>query len=216
MECIGVGSITTTTQIILYINWYTTLLILVIQSVRASSEVTLEPWRYCLLLAVSVGQSHFTAYSQSVSQYVLVSSPLCGRLTRYCFLFKCLGLKFVVFSLWDALSDERPGLSFVNHSLVICLCTFSQLQFFRGRFQHHPPRVVSSKKKTKDEAALRESCVWRESIIKQVRNQCCRRYANWTGLLRKWNAESFVAEANENQLTGCEALRLQDKARGFA
>jgi hypothetical protein len=38
----------------------------------------------------------------SQSQYVLVSSPLCGRLTRYCFLFKYLGLKFVVLS---------PGLS---------------------------------------------------------------------------------------------------------
>jgi hypothetical protein len=52
----------------------------------------------------------------------LVSSPLCGRLTRYCFLFKSLGLEFVVLSLWGALSDERPGLSFVSHSLVICLC----------------------------------------------------------------------------------------------
>jgi hypothetical protein len=45
--------------------------------------------------------------SQSVSQYVLVRSPLCGRLTRYCFLLKSLGLEFVVLSLWDALSDER-------------------------------------------------------------------------------------------------------------
>jgi hypothetical protein len=47
-------------------------------------------------------QSHFTA----VSQYVLVSTLLCGHLTRYCFLFKCLGLKCVVLSLWGALSDE--------------------------------------------------------------------------------------------------------------
>jgi hypothetical protein len=54
--------------------------------------------------------------------HILVSSPLCGYLTRCCFLFKCLGLKFVVLSLWGALSDERPGLSFVSHSLVICLC----------------------------------------------------------------------------------------------
>jgi hypothetical protein len=52
--------------------------------------------------------------SQSQSQYVLVSIPLCGRLTRYCFLFKCLGLEFVVLSLCGALSDERPGLSFVS------------------------------------------------------------------------------------------------------
>jgi hypothetical protein len=56
--------------------------------------------------------------SQSVSQYVLVSSPLCARLTRYCFLFKSFGLEFVVLSLCGALPDERPGLSFVNHSLV--------------------------------------------------------------------------------------------------
>jgi hypothetical protein len=59
---------------------------------------------------------------QSVSQYVLMSSPLCGRLTRYCFLLKSLGLEFVGLSLWGALSVERPGLSFVSHSLVICLC----------------------------------------------------------------------------------------------
>jgi hypothetical protein len=47
--------------------------------------------------------------SQS-SQYVSVSSPLCGRLTRYCFLFKGLGLEFVL-CLWGALSDKRPGLA---------------------------------------------------------------------------------------------------------
>jgi hypothetical protein len=56
------------------------------------------------------------------SQYALVSSPLCGRLTKCCFLFKSFGLECVVLSLWGALSDERPGLSFVSHSLVICLC----------------------------------------------------------------------------------------------
>jgi hypothetical protein len=59
---------------------------------------------------------------KSVSHYVLVSSPLCGRLTRYCFLFKCVGLKYVVLSLWGALSDERPDLSFVSHSLIIGVC----------------------------------------------------------------------------------------------
>jgi hypothetical protein len=59
---------------------------------------------------------------QSVSPYVLASSPLCGCLTRYFFLFKYLGLEFLVLSLWNALSDKRPGLSFVSHSLVICLC----------------------------------------------------------------------------------------------
>jgi hypothetical protein len=56
------------------------------------------------------------------SQYVLVSSPLGGRLTSYCFFFKSLGMEFVVLSLWGALSNDRPGLSFVSHNLVICLC----------------------------------------------------------------------------------------------
>jgi hypothetical protein len=57
----------------------------------------------------------------TASQYVLVSSPVCGHLTRYCFLFKCLGLEFVS-SLWGALSDERPGLSFVSN---LSVCTFT-------------------------------------------------------------------------------------------
>jgi hypothetical protein len=43
--------------------------------------------------------------------------------------FKRLHLEFVVLSLWGALSDERPGLSFVSHSLFIfalltLLCSF--------------------------------------------------------------------------------------------
>jgi hypothetical protein len=95
----------------------------------------------------------------TLSQYVLVSSPLRGHLTRYCFLFKSLGLEFVVLSLWGvwvwnllscpcgefgsgiccpvpvgslglefvvlslwgALSDERPGLSFVSMGIVATL-----------------------------------------------------------------------------------------------
>jgi hypothetical protein len=60
-----------------------------------------------------------------VSQYVLVSSPLCGRLTRYCFLFKSMGLKCVVLSLWGALSDQRSvsqGQShFTADSQSVCL-----------------------------------------------------------------------------------------------
>jgi hypothetical protein len=49
----------------------------------------------------------------------LIVCPLCGRLTRYCFVSKSLGPEFVVLSLWGALSDERPFLSFVSHSLVL-------------------------------------------------------------------------------------------------
>jgi hypothetical protein len=84
----------------------------------------------------SRSRSYFTTDSQSVSQSVLVSSPLCGRLTRYCFIFKSLGLQFVVLSLWGALSDERPGLSFVSHSLVICLCVHLLFTFLY--FTHLP------------------------------------------------------------------------------
>jgi hypothetical protein len=72
-------------------------------------------------------RSYFTAYFMLL--YFLVSSPFCGHLTRYCFLFKNLGLKFVVLFLWGALSGERPCLSFVSHSLVICLCVHLLLTF---------------------------------------------------------------------------------------
>jgi hypothetical protein len=74
-------------------------------------------YTHCLFSWVRVR----VTFSQSVSQYVLASTPLCGRLTRYCFLFKSLGLGFVVLSLWGALSDERLRLSFVSQSLLICL-----------------------------------------------------------------------------------------------
>jgi hypothetical protein len=52
--------------------------------------------------------------SQSVSQSVSMSwcQAHFVTFTRYCFLLKSLGLEFVVLSLWGALSDERPGLSF--------------------------------------------------------------------------------------------------------
>jgi hypothetical protein len=73
----------------------------------------------------------------TVSQYVLASSPLFGRLTRYCFLFKSFSLEFVVLPLWGALSDDRPGLSFESHSLVICLCV--HLLF---TFSFHPFTIM--------------------------------------------------------------------------
>jgi hypothetical protein len=67
----------------------------------------------CILLRVLDQVQRFPSNATGCTQ---------ASLTRYCFLFKCLGLEFVVFSLWGTLSDERPGLSFVSHSLVICLC----------------------------------------------------------------------------------------------
>jgi hypothetical protein len=75
-------------------------------------------------IVASESESELLYGWRSVSQYVLVSSPLCGRLTRYCFLFKCLGLKFFVVSLWDALSAERPGLSFVSSHLRLISLLF--------------------------------------------------------------------------------------------
>jgi hypothetical protein len=58
-------------------------------------------------------QSHITTDGQSVSQYVLVSSPNLGLLTRVFFskLLPCL--------FWGALSDERSGLSCVS----LCHCS---------------------------------------------------------------------------------------------
>jgi hypothetical protein len=54
-----------------------------------------------------------------------MSRLLCGRLTRYWFPFKSLGLEFVVLSLCGALSDERPGLSFSkSQSSNLSVCTF--------------------------------------------------------------------------------------------
>jgi hypothetical protein len=50
--------------------------------------------------------------SQSVSQFVLVSSTLERLATRYYFLSECCCLKFAVLYLWGALSDERTGLQF--------------------------------------------------------------------------------------------------------
>jgi uncharacterized membrane protein YkvI len=70
----------------------------------------------CLCLCLSLTTGRVSESESLGSQYVLVSIPLCGRLTRYCFLFKSLSLEFVVLSLWGALFDERPGLSFVGFS----------------------------------------------------------------------------------------------------
>jgi hypothetical protein len=76
------------------------------------------------------------------SQYVLASSPLCGLWTRYCFLFKTLDLEFVVPSLLDALSGERPSLFFLSLSQVNCL--HANLLFTFLCFTHLPVRYISA------------------------------------------------------------------------
>jgi hypothetical protein len=60
---------------------------------------------------------------QSVSQYVLVSSPLCGRLTSYCFLFKCLGLKRVVLSVGRPLWREAGSVLCKSQFRYLSVCT---------------------------------------------------------------------------------------------
>jgi hypothetical protein len=55
-------------------------------------------------------RSYFTTDSQSVSQYVLVSSTLVGLATRYYLLSECSYPKFTVLYLLGALSDERTFL----------------------------------------------------------------------------------------------------------
>jgi hypothetical protein len=76
--------------------------------IASSSRVSVWNLFSCVWGALSDERSESLYGWQSVSQNVLVSSPFCGRLTRYCFLFKSFGLEFVVLCLWGALSDERP------------------------------------------------------------------------------------------------------------
>jgi hypothetical protein len=54
----------------------------------------------------SRSRSYFTTDSQSVSQYILLSSTLVGLATRYYFLSECCCLKFAVLYLLAALSDK--------------------------------------------------------------------------------------------------------------
>jgi hypothetical protein len=78
------------------------------------------------------GGGYFTtdsqSVSQSVSQYVLVSSTLVRLATRYYFLLECCFLKFAVLFLWGILSDERTerggggGGYFTTDSQSVCLC----------------------------------------------------------------------------------------------
>jgi hypothetical protein len=71
---------------------------------------------------VMYGYKSFTL-RLTVSQSICLGvEPTLWTFDQILLLFKCFGLKFVVLSLWGALSDDRPGLSFVIHSLVICLC----------------------------------------------------------------------------------------------
>jgi hypothetical protein len=78
---------------------------------------------YNLDLYQSQRQSHFTVDSQSV----------CLGVEPTLWTFR---LEFVVSSLWGALSDERPGLPFVSHSLVICLCVHLLFTFFLSHVYH--------------------------------------------------------------------------------
>jgi hypothetical protein len=80
---------------------------------RANSRTALE-----LSFWTTVDSSMYVRVTLqlTVSQYVLVSSLLCGHFTRYCFLFDSLGLEFVVLSLWGALSGGGEGGYFMTDS----------------------------------------------------------------------------------------------------
>jgi hypothetical protein len=84
----------------------------------------------------SHSQRHFTAASQPVSMSWCRAHFMDVRPDIAFFFLTCLGLEFVILPLWGALSDERPGLSFVRHSPVICLCV--QLLFTFLSFTHLP------------------------------------------------------------------------------
>jgi hypothetical protein len=68
-------------------------------------------------LSFVAGDSRSRSYFTTDGQYVLISRTLVGLATRYYFLSVCCCLKFVVLSLWSALSDERMGLQFSEQSL---------------------------------------------------------------------------------------------------
>jgi hypothetical protein len=54
-------------------------------------------------------------------------------------------MTFFVLSLWGALSDERHGLSFVSHSLVICnmyVCTFTVNIFVLYIYIHYTIHII--------------------------------------------------------------------------
>jgi hypothetical protein len=66
--------------------------------------------------------------SQSVSQYVLVSSPIWDFWPEI-FFFVFFAWKLQSCLIWGALSDERSGLSFVSllwfYSVVVSVCTYN-------------------------------------------------------------------------------------------
>jgi hypothetical protein len=71
------------------------------------------PHRVLLFFAMLESESLYG--SQSVSMSCV--EPTLWTLDHILVPVHYLGLKFVVLSLWGALSDERPGLSFVSRSL---------------------------------------------------------------------------------------------------
>jgi hypothetical protein len=136
-----VGSITTTTQIILDINWCITLFTLVIHSVCVRLEVILEPcrsgplcthwladWLHCSKSTCSFKLKVKVTLQPTVSQSVIMSriEHFLGLVTRYYFMSEGCFLKFADLSLWGALSDERSG-------SVICLSQSSNLPLFTSK-----------------------------------------------------------------------------------
>jgi hypothetical protein len=75
-------------------------------------------------------RSYFTTDSQSVSQYVLVSSTLVGLPTRYNFLPEYCCLKFAVLYLLGALSYERTSLQFATFGFILFLYIYIYIYIY--------------------------------------------------------------------------------------
>jgi hypothetical protein len=113
-----------------YLDVEVTLQLTVGQSVSQSVCQGIEPTlglvtRYYFL-------SESVTLQLRVSQCVLVSSPLHGPLSRYCFPF--MSREFVALSVWGALSDKRPRLSFVSQSDFMAESQSVSMSWCRAHF----------------------------------------------------------------------------------
>jgi hypothetical protein len=79
-----------------------------------------------------------------------------------------------VLSLWDALSDERPGLSFVSHSLVTCLCVHGNTNNWQKRLRQQRRVRESCGKRGEVEWAQRL-----EQTLRQEESKLCSQWPFW-------------------------------------
>jgi hypothetical protein len=83
---------------------------------------------------------------QSVSRSVCLGvEPTLWTFDQILLPFQESGSGIFVLSLWGALSDERPGLSFVNHSLVIVCVYIYNLHFCLSHLPHYAIHIIYTK-----------------------------------------------------------------------